>query len=40
MFYDKKTAHNQQQATTATPQQPIANGALVATVGGQRPHEQ
>jgi penicillin-binding protein 2 len=37
MYYDKKAAHNQQQATTAAPAQPAANHPLVATVGGQRP---
>ena len=37
MFYDKKAAHNQQQAGTDAPAQPGVNRPLVATVGGQRP---
>jgi len=37
MYYDKKTAHNQQQAGGEAPAQPGANRPLVAKVGGQHP---
>ena len=37
MYYDKKAAHNQQQAGTEAPAQPNVNRPLVATVGGQQP---
>ncbi len=37
MYYDKKTAHTQQQAGNEAPAQPNANHPLVATVGGQHP---
>jgi hypothetical protein len=37
LYYDKKAAHNQQQAGTADPAQPNATHAMVATVGGQHP---
>jgi penicillin-binding protein 2 len=36
-YYDKKAAHNVQQATTTSPQEPASTTPLVATVGGQRP---
>jgi penicillin-binding protein 2 len=37
MYYDKKAAHNQQQAGGEAPAQPSSNRPLVATVRGQRP---
>jgi penicillin-binding protein 2 len=36
-YYDKKAAHNQQQAGAEPPAQSNANRPLVATVGGQHP---
>jgi penicillin-binding protein 2 len=36
-YYDKKTAHTQQQATTSSPAQPGSTQPLVATVGARRP---
>jgi hypothetical protein len=37
LYYDKKAAHNQQQAGGETPALPNANRPLVATVGVQHP---
>jgi hypothetical protein len=37
MYYDKKAAHNQQQAGGEAPAQPGVNRPLVATVGDQHP---
>jgi hypothetical protein len=37
LYYDKKAAHQQQQAGTQAPAPPNASHPLVATVGGQHP---